>query len=64
MAQSKTIVATGALGLIGHNGMADAVDLKYRTASDPYTFGYQVTIRGHIAEGQSLTEYFLRYHRV
>jgi len=43
--------------------MENANDLKYYTSSDPVTFGYRVTIRGHIAEGPLLTEYFLRYHR-
>jgi len=41
--------------------MEHANDLKYYTSADSTTFGHRVTIRGEIAEGPRLTEYFLKY---
>lgn len=43
--------------------MQHAKDLTYYTHADPSTFGYRITIRGEL-EGQSITEYFLRWNNV
>ena len=43
--------------------MRHAKDLAYYTHADPNTFGYKITIRGEL-EGQSITEYFLRWNNV
>ena len=43
--------------------MEHAKNLTYRTAPDPYTFGYRITISGEMDTGAQLTEYLLKYGR-
>jgi hypothetical protein len=41
--------------------MQHARDLAYHTAPDINTFGYRVTITGHLDPGPRLTEYLLKW---